>query len=393
MKRASGNGNGQPRGVDVLRQAWRAVEATFMANDAHISGDEELLACWSAGLLTEREQQQWEEHLSVCGRCRKEVIRLVSSGAVRPPESSPASHSVLPSAVAIALAVTAACVLLVFRTPWATIDEPRLANGLQEARQMLSSDPSGSYDAARLLLEQEPDAGTSILTRQLLEQAAYQVARGYLAEGDFDGVNRIWTEATRHGAGSGRLANLRIQAQRRQRAEILLAQAGTLLDYGFELDGTSPIQSRPVFDESARQLRLDYVRAVAEFPGDAALRLNFGQFLLAGGEAGEAREQFQAAYEAGDHAVQTQLGTGLAALAEQDFEPALRHFQSVLEADSANVAAHLNVAATLTQLGRHVEAQRHWQHAARFVQDELLKQRIQQQLETSKAETIRQTVT
>lgn len=165
------------------------------------------------------------------------------------------------------------------------------------------------------------DAETHQEAQRLLEESGYRLAKTKLEQSDIAQVLEIEARAARHDAGSGRLLNLRLQAERGEDREQTLASRLTLLDYGILKNGyhkDTGIKSLlngtpPTADETTQR-----------FATELAL------------------------YRQGD---------------ESDARQALSYFQEAVELAPADPAAHLNLAVCLKRLGREEEANEYLEKA------------------------------
>ncbi len=237
---------------------------------------------------------------------------------------------------------------------------------------------------SQYLKEKEGTASRSDLqkAKALLEESGYQAARRGIQDGNVKRVEDIVEAARQKGAGSGRLANLRIQAQRRFAAENALAVKGTLVDYGFELNGQSYEKSLPSMDAAEQLIDASFTAAVAAHPDTLQLRLNFGQFLLEQ-QPSRALEQFLVAERIDPSNALAQTGIGLAMFqsGQEGAAPqALPHFEKAAELLPRDLDANLNLAICLTRLGQRDAARRRFETALTLCTDPALRQRIEKAL-------------
>lgn len=153
-----------------------------------------------------------------------------------------------------------------------------------------------------------------------------------------------------------------------------------LVHYGYELDGFAPAKGLPTLDKENEKQLHDWGQVLDRFPGDALLRLNFGQFLLTLLRFEDAQGHFRLALKLGGQDALANLGLGLVKYELVDYAAALKHFQAALQVAPENAAAHLNAALCYQRLGRKSSAAYHYDRAARLTTDASLKQQIQRHL-------------
>ncbi|MGE3780342.1 MAG: hypothetical protein AB7F89_24345, partial [Pirellulaceae bacterium] len=86
----------------------------------------------------------------------------------------------------------------------------------------------------------------------------------------------------------------------------------SLTDFGYELDGRSYDKSAiPLVDATIQRWHDELRQAVAEFPADPQLRVNYGHLLLMLKQSVEAREQFLRARELDGRSPWAHVGLGL----------------------------------------------------------------------------------
>jgi Flp pilus assembly protein TadD len=190
------------------------------------------------------------------------------------------------------------------------------------------------------------------------EQVAYALARQRLMDGDFEGVRGVLATASDEVRGSARLRNLEAQAVRQVRAEITLASAGRLSDFGYDLGGvTARSASSP--ESSAQLQEAERILAAAGDPS-VEVSLNRGEILLRRGEYSRASAVFDDVIAAGAGEPLAWLGKGLAAFFQDDFVAAEQAFRRCRELDPSNVAAAINLAMTLEEQNEVAAARQLW---------------------------------
>lgn len=370
----------------LLRRLFRqASDQQQSAPRPHVVDDPELLTCWSQGQLLPRDHEQFVDHLAECSFCCRDLADMVRSGVIALPEitkSSMEAPNVLPfrrrlqRRYLLAAGTLAAAVLL------AVFIGLRL--GFQPERELVRLDQEvqdGNFakavESLERLLGRDLSQPVRERTRKLLEKAGYFQARSWLSAGRFAEVVGLEKRLGERGIASARLENLKLQAGRRIPAEFALAQAGMLLHYGYELDGFAPAKGLPTIDNETEKQQRDWLKALSRFPGDALLRINFGQFLLTLGRYEEAQSQLAQAVKLGGQDSSANLGLGLVAYQSEDYPVALKHFQAALLVAPESLAAHLNAAMCYERLGKKASADYHWERAAGLTTDASLKQQIE----------------
>ena len=248
-------------------------------------------------------------------------------------------------------------------------------------RDLDAGNAETALDRVEKLLNESLDAQIEARAKRLLEESGYEVAKGDLAAGDFNNVLTMENRVSNRAGDSARLLNLRLQAERGIPAEYGLASAGSLLDYGYEADGSTPFKSFPTIDQTSERLDREFTQAIQHHPSSASLLLNRGHFLITQVRYGEAREQFQKALALDQRNSLAHLGLGLVAFELQEYQNALEQFNAALAVTPDNLDAHINAAMALQQLGRFAEALRHWKDAAKLVENSDQRQRIETRIE------------
>jgi tetratricopeptide (TPR) repeat protein len=386
--------------LEILR---RAAQHQAVPDGPHPVDDEDLLLRWSLGDLTSREQAGILKHLAACRQCRTELAAMVRAGAIQLPEveSEEVAPALPPPSVRPARqptvllppprrstglrgriwALTAmAASLLVAVIAW-QLWQPRTGALLALAQRDLAvGNAASAMDRLENLVRQNPRGTTKTRALELLEESGYAVARGELNRGGFqqalDAEQRVcdWQKP------SARLVNLKLQAKRHIPGEYELARAGSLTDYGYQLDGSSSLKSFPVGDEATDRLIKEFRQALAEHPEGVGLMINYGQLLLGLGRFAEAREQFAAAAGLAPDNGLARLGMGLVAFEMHEYEQAAKDFEQASSLDPQNLSAWLNAAMCLEQLGRTEEARACWRRAAALTEDAELRQKIEGRL-------------
>ncbi len=400
--------NMTPEKRDTVLDIFKSVARTQQTPDgSHFVDDEDLLLRWVEADVSPDEHTAMLEHMADCSKCREEIAAMVRAGALRLPELEQADpvaelasdqgtsvaelERVHPPkscdsgygrkrAILCAAAAIAATVLIGLFVWSGRVSGPAKILALAE-RDLEVGNAEAALDRVEGLLNQPLDAQRQARAKQLLEESGYVVAKGDLAAGDFNRVLATEDRVSNRAGASARLLNLRLQAERGIPAEYGLASAGSLLDYGYESDGSTPFKSFPTIDQTSERIDKEFTQAIQRHPSSASLLLNRGHFLIAQVRYDEAREQFQKALALDPQNSMAHLGLGLVAFELQDFQKALEHFEAALAIAPKNVDAHINAAMMLQELGRLSEALGHWQSAAKLVEDPDQRRQIDTRIE------------
>jgi tetratricopeptide (TPR) repeat protein len=253
---------------------------------------------------------------------------------------------------------------------------------LARARRDLDAGrPLAALDRAEKVLAAGPSQAVSAGARAVLDEAVYRAARADLEEGRFEQVAALDRRAAERLPGrSPRLANLVLQAERKIPAEVALARAGSLVDYGYPLSGEVFVKDLPVRDAAAERVEADMKKALERHPGDPRLLLNYGQFLLQFNDYDKAEECFREALRMDVNSAEAHLGLGLVAYERKDYPLALDHFTQAARLAPDAAAPQLNTAICLDVLKRPGEARPYWERAEKLTPDPALRQRIREHL-------------
>ena len=383
-----------PKRNELLLEIFAsAADAGPIPDGPHFVDDDEELISWSIGELTDQRHAAILEHMAECSYCRKEVAAMIRAGALTLPEmeEEPAGqeHIATPSKpltgsrsgwtwAAMAIAAT-----LLIAIVW-SLSEPGSETLLALAqREWKAGNTEIAMRQAEELLDTEKglDSSTKSQAQELLEECGYSDARARLADGDYPRVLDMEERVSSRGARSPRLLNLRLQAERGIPAEYALALQGSLVDYGYELDGISIEKSFLVIDPATKRLDRDLAQAVADNPGDVGLMLNYGQFLVSQRRFDEAQEQFATVLATDDRNVLAIIGTGLIEFERKNPEAALQHFEAALKIDTNSYAGHLNAAICYQRLNQPQKAQEHLRRAAELSTDADWRKRIESHMD------------
>jgi tetratricopeptide (TPR) repeat protein len=382
-----------PPPAEVLRLLFQAAAEDGTAPGPHPADDLEQLTIWGLAQLPAAEEAVLVEHLARCAPCRRTVAALVREGVLEFPAFQPdaparepafqpdaPARDVQPSLarraemgfarrsssrgwrlpVYIGFALAASLLLVVGWLVWQSGPGSEMAL----ARRALSA---GEYVGARDRLERYlpliTDPAERTEAAKLLEEAGYTLARRDLEEKQFDAVAAAIDRWQQLGVASVRLDNLRLQAERRFPAEYALAKNRSLLDYGYEVDGSAPARALPEVKDADEAQLARWAELQARAEGDPKPALNRGQFLLALGRLDAARAVFEDVLMSHPDDGDAHTGLGLVAYQQRDYPTALTHFQAAVKQGPEDAAAHLNLAMTLERLDRKAEALPHWRQA------------------------------
>lgn len=396
--------NGHANREDWLHRSLRAALDTAPPPESpHPVDQVDLLLDWCEGALSPDALAELHGHLARCPACRREVAAMIRAGAlplpgladeaseearsatdqqVRPhPATSPSSISPSPSSRGwLRLALAASVLIALGGLSW-LLTAPGAGAQLAYAERLLSE---GRAREAFERIETLWDRGLSDRDRRraarLLVQAGDASARADLARADFAAVLETEERVARRTGRMAELVNARLQAQRGVPAACGLQQAGSLIDYGYELDGSSPGKSMPILDDTTERLEAEFQEALAEFPDDVPLLLNRGQFLLEVARYEEAQASFARAQELAVDNPAARLGRGLAAFELGRAEEALQHFEAAKQLDPREIQADLNAGIALRALGRDEEARARFQQVREQTPDASLQARIDAEL-------------
>lgn len=386
---------GQRWMIEILR---RAADDGPVPATGHLIGDgwedEELLACWESGLLTAGQREEIVQHLALCPTCRRGVVAMIRSGRLKFQQTASelAADLSMPRPIVVppvawwrsrrfyGMAIAACLLVGLASVFWRhSAGGPRGVLALAE-RQLRSGQPADAMRSLEPLWDRALPAGLEANAKAMLGEAGSRAAAEKLARKDFRGVLEIESRVARRAGPSGELANLRLQAERGIPARVALDQMGTLIDYGYELDGSSPRKALPIMDQTTDRLNKEYQGALAVHPDNLDLLLNRGHFLLSQSRWDEAKRCFSEALQANPGSAAAEVGLGLIEFDAGRAQEALAHFRSALKSDPRNVAAQVNAGICLFSRGQKAEARRLWQQSLELTQDPTLRQRLNAQL-------------
>jgi tetratricopeptide (TPR) repeat protein len=213
---------------------------------------------------------------------------------------------------------------------------------------------------------------------ELLGRSAYLSAKNDLSQSKFDRVRSVASRATELGVKSPAVLNLELQAKQNVPDELSVNHEGTLLDFGYAIDGSrvrGPVGSEaPQFE----RLQSEYESAIQRYPRNVNLLVNFGHLLLRHNRTDEAERLFRQALNIEATNPQALLGLGLVEYRSEAYERALELFLAVLKLAPDNQSAHFNAAMALERLGRRHDAGPHWERALQLIDEPSLRQQIQE---------------
>ena len=213
------------------------------------------------------------------------------------------------------------------------------------------------------------------------EQRTYRRAEQLLASADFGDAQRVLENAERSGVRSGRLLSLNLQAVRELPGSLSLNSAGTLLDFGYDLDGTlsRDAAEQPSLKEAAALLDTTHVAAEENEPVE--LILNRGHLRLSQNDIEAAVADFRKATAVAPDEPLAWLGLGLSEFAANEFANAEEAFQHSIRLAPELVSARINLAMTLEELGRIDDAREEWKLVLALQPTDNLRNQIERHLE------------
>jgi len=373
--------------LDLFRSAVSSID---VPNVEHFVDDDDLLLAWEQGELSESQLAELRAHMADCAYCRQAVAAMQETETLILPQADTASDDmpVVPAAEQPATpgrrsnrsvwgVVAVAALALVAIAVWP--DAQNSPSQLVEVEQKLNSgDAHAAMRLAEQFLDKRQDFDEQSVARavNLFQQAAYAVATDALKERRYSDVIDIESQVAARIGATGRLLNLKLQAELGMPGELSLAQNESLLGYGYDLDGYSRLMSLPDFDARYERMSRELSEAVTLHSGNAALRLNYGHFLLTYRQLDNAREEFQAVLDINDGNSLAHVGLGLVAYELQEFEDALTEFETALKSEPDNASTLVNAALCLTRLKRTEEARDYLDRAASTTTDANLQKQL-----------------
>ncbi|MFO0819455.1 MAG: hypothetical protein U1A77_16020 [Pirellulales bacterium] len=380
----------------------------------HVADDDDLLARWSAGYLSEAECRGVTDHLAACRHCSKLVAQMVQIGALTPPltnENSAAPNGMNATASdadasphatpkpsnsgggsesgtarwrPFLIASLAAAAALVAAFTYFGGNDNGAARQLAMAQTELARGASlDAFQRVEGLLGKQLSDPARTAALDVAKQAAEQAALERLGKAEFPQVIDIATRADRLGVASDQLVNSQLQARRGDASALALSRAADLLDYGYSMKGESILKSAfPTFDAAFESAKKEWEQAIEKHPASLLLKLNYGQFLLKSGMIKAAEDQFVLALAANPTSVEARLGLGLARYEQREYAGALEVFESLMRDEPRLPAAFINAAMSSQALERNEDASRYWRQARELVADPMRRAEIDEQLKS-----------
>jgi tetratricopeptide (TPR) repeat protein len=347
--------------VEILRMA---SELQPTPKDGHVADDDELLACWSAGLLAPAEVRKLIDHMAICPQCRRDVAEMIKAGVIEYQEPHRWRGTYF-----LPLALAASLLVVIGGLFWGLMPSSSEIVLAQAEQKLAAGDALGAMDDVERLAFEASRPAIRAKAQVLLQRAGEDAAGRELLQKRWGMVATI-VHRVDAGAGlSARLLNLKLQAEQGIPSEVALAVRGDLTYFGYSLDGSSVYKDLPLDDEATRRIDVEFQDAVGEFPNDTALFLNRGYFLLTRDKYEEAARCFAAVVSKDPEHGMARLGLGLAKFGQNDYRAALAEFEAVLTRQPDHRDAHLNAAACLSQLGKRADALKHRQRVLELTND------------------------
>ncbi|MBI1312084.1 tetratricopeptide repeat protein [bacterium] len=305
---------------NLLRQAdltnIAVTERTVEAEHA----DEETLAMFAAGALTDSERASLLDHLARCPSCRELASLIINvQDAVEEDPGPVAARPVQQTSarfLSVLLAVAAVVVLAV---------------------ALPLFDETGRSEVA--------------------ERETYDKAARMLAQSDFAGARELVESAQARGIGSARLSSLDVQAMRGIPDPFALSAAGRLSDFGYGIGGV--VAMGP--GDNSVDLKTASQRLQQAGSESLEAVLNRGHVLLTMGDAEQALGVFDGAIATASENPLAWLGRGIAKYMLDDFAGAADDFRESLRLKPGQVSVQINLAMTLEELGSYDAAVKLWQ--------------------------------
>jgi tetratricopeptide (TPR) repeat protein len=371
-----------PTERDRLLALFRHAAADGPAAGPHVAEDEELLTAWQLGGMSPAEDARFHEHLAGCAACRRYVAALAAAPPPAAEQTTATPAGPTPAKfpwrrVLGVVAALAACVLLV--VGW-------LGMPTTEAREVARAEAEfneGQAGAALARLLRIPPERLTAKERErrvsLLEQAAYRTMRGGLEAGNFDAAASQHTVVSAVGVHSSRLDGLKVLADHRLPLRpALTGQSGSLLERGYQPDGSRPKTPQPLVPNDT--LRAAWDAAVKASPTDPAVLVNAGEFLLSQEDLTEAESLFLRAVSRDENNLAGHLGLGLTAVARGQFDKARPHFLRALELAPDSAAVLIDIAVCYEGMNDADAARPYWEQALAKTTDPEIRKSIAEHL-------------
>ena len=289
--------------------------------------DDDALALFVAGGLPEPQRSAVVNHLSECPECRQITSTLLSL------DVEPAAE----------------------RTP-ARMVQPAIVTSRTERQQSKFRTNVISAVAAAAILAMVGLWFGHLQQGTVADGRTYRQAEMLLAQADFDGAKDVVEAARRQGVSSDRLLSLESQSVRHLRGTLALSSAGRLTDFGYDVDGTAARGT-----EAAVGLREAGQLLTQARSESLELLLNRGHLEITAGEPEKAAIDFQRATELAPEQIWGWLGLGLTQFLQQNFAAAEATFRTCLQIEPGNINASINLAMTLQEQDRLLEAIAIWE--------------------------------
>ena len=375
------------------------IAAEPIPDGPHLVDDDELLNRWENEQLSAGEHESIVEHLADCTHCRGILTEMIHQEAIRlppvhadarlkPPGAQEAgsggpSVNLLTAPFArnrlFYIAIAAAACLMVMMVLWPGGND--IEGQLALVERELQTDPEAALTRLEKLRHERLPPASRMKSLELAEQAGYQSGHNRLIDSEFQQVGDLERRARQLGAASGRLSNLRLQAERGISSELALADSQDLTAYEYQLNGRNPTKAFGTEgDKTTERWERDLRAAISEFPDDVSLRLNLGQLLFTLRRCDEAKVQFQEVLEREPKHSLAHIGLGLADFEWNEDEQALQHFQHAIAIAPGNFAAQLNAAITLERMQQPDGAQPYFERARELAPSEKLRVEIDEHL-------------
>lgn len=187
------------------------------------------------------------------------------------------------------------------------------------------------------------------------EQQIVAEASRLLEEGKFSEMESLVESPGIRRELSQQLLNLKLQALRKIPSVISLATMGRLTQFGVGVDGTV---ARGAETQVGLREAGELLTSVSQ--PSTELLLNRGHWALSSGRLKDALRDFQSVVQQDDQNDLGWLGLGLAHYLADDFVEAERDFRRVLELRPDDISARMNLALTLQELDKPVDAVSIW---------------------------------
>ncbi|MEQ8791505.1 MAG: hypothetical protein RIC55_34900 [Pirellulaceae bacterium] len=204
------------------------------------------------------------------------------------------------------------------------------------------------------------------------ESRAFERASRLVEQHEYDAARDVLAAAREAGVVSTRLSNLQARALLKTDQPLLLASAGGLPDYGYQIGG---VAARSAASDQRRQQLASALELLPANSADYETRMNRGCVLLQLDRPAEALVEFQAADGIRADGSAAALGRGLALFMLERFAEAEQQFRDVSAKSSRLAEALINLAMSLEEQGKYEQALAAWE---RVPLDSLSPQRREQ---------------